>query len=62
MCCVDGAAEQFWTVEYFEDLTVGYQEQPTDQDLNDLFEDFLESGERLDDYLRQGQQESNGSV
>jgi hypothetical protein len=46
--------------EYFEDLAVGYQEQPTEQDLKDLYEDFLESGESLDDYLRHGQQECNG--
>ena len=46
--------------ERFEDLMVGYQEQPTDQDLNDLYEDFLESDESLDDYLRHGKQECNG--
>ena len=46
--------------EYFEDFNVGYQEQPTEQDLKDLYEDFLESGETLDDYLRHGQQECNG--
>lgn len=46
--------------KYFEDFTVGYQEQPTEEDIEDLYEDFLESGMTLDDYMKHGQQESNG--
>ena len=38
--------------KYYEDFTIGYQEQPTEQDLKDLYEDFLESGETLDEYLK----------
>ena len=38
--------------ERFEDFTVGYQEQPTEQDLKDLYEDFLEFGKSLDEYLK----------
>jgi len=38
--------------EYFEDFTVGYQEQPTEQDLKDLYEDFSEFGKSLDEYLK----------
>ena len=38
--------------EYFEDFTVGYQEQPTEQDLQDLYEDFLEFGKSIDEYLK----------
>jgi hypothetical protein len=38
--------------ERFEDFTVGYQEQPTEQDLKDLYEDFLEFGKSLDEYMR----------
>jgi len=37
---------------YFEDFTVGYQEQPTEQDLKDLYEDFLEYGKTFKEYLR----------
>jgi hypothetical protein len=36
--------------KYYEDFTIGYQEQPTEQDLKDLYEDFLESGKTLDEY------------
>ena len=36
----------------YEDFTVGYQEQPTEQDLKDLYEDFLESGKTLDEYSK----------
>lgn len=36
----------------YEDFTVGYQEQPTEQDLKDLYEDFLESGKTLDEYAK----------
>ena len=39
-------------VECFEDFTVGYQEQPTDQDLKDLYEDFLEFGKSLEEYMK----------
>jgi hypothetical protein len=46
--------------ERYEDFTVGYQEQPTEQDLKDLYEDFLESSESLDEYMKHGQQEGNG--
>jgi len=38
--------------KYYEDFTVGYQEQPTEQDLKDLYEDFLESGKTLDEYSK----------
>jgi len=38
--------------EYYEDFTVGYQEQPAEQDLKDLYEDFLEFGKSLDEYLK----------
>jgi len=38
--------------KYYEDFTIGYQEQPTEQDLKDLYEDLLESGETLDEYLK----------
>ena len=38
--------------KYYEDFTIGYQEQLTEQDLKDLYEDFLESGETLDEYLK----------
>lgn len=38
--------------ERYEDLAVGYQEQPTEQDLRDLYKDFLESGKTLDEYSR----------
>jgi len=38
--------------EHYEDFTVGYQEQPTEQDLKDLYEDFLESGKTLDEYSK----------
>jgi len=37
----------------YEDFTVGYQEQPTEQDLKDLYEDFLESGKTLDEYSKE---------
>jgi len=43
--------------KYFEDFTVGYQEQPTEQDLKDLYEDFLEYGKTFDKYLRYCQQD-----
>jgi len=43
--------------EYFEDFTVGYQEQPTEQDLKDLYEDFLKYGKAFDEYLRYCQQD-----
>jgi len=36
----------------FKDFAVGYQEQPTEQDLKDLYEDFLESGKTLDEYSK----------
>jgi len=36
----------------YEDFAVGYQEQPTEQDLKDLYEDFLESGKTLDEYSK----------
>jgi len=36
----------------YEDFTVGYQEQPTEQDLKDLYEDFVESGKTLDEYSK----------
>lgn len=36
----------------YEDFTAGYQEQPTEQDLKDLYEDFLESGKTLDEYAK----------
>ncbi len=38
--------------ERYEDFTVGYQEQPTEQDLKDLYEDFLESGKTLEEYSK----------
>ena len=38
--------------KYYEDFTIGYQEQPTEQDLKDLYEDFLESGKTIDEYLK----------
>ena len=38
--------------KYYEDFTVGYQEQPTEQDLKDLYEDFLESGKTFDEYSK----------
>ncbi len=38
--------------EYDEDFTVGYHEQPTEQDLKDLYRDFLEFGKSLDEYLK----------
>ena len=38
--------------ERFEDFAVGYQEQPTEQDLKDVYEDFLEFGKTLDEYLK----------
>ena len=38
--------------EHYEDFTVGYQEQPTEQDLKDLYKDFLESGKALDEYSK----------
>ena len=34
----------------YEDFTVGYQEQPTEQDLKDLYADFLESGKTFEEY------------
>jgi len=37
---------------YYEEFTIGDQEQLTEQDLKDLYEDFLESDETLDDYLK----------
>jgi len=37
---------------YHEDFTIGYQEQPTEQDLKDVYEDFLESGKTLDEYSK----------
>jgi len=43
--------------EHYEDFTIGYQEQPTEQDLKDLYEDFLESGKTLNEYLKHCQQE-----
>jgi len=38
--------------EHYEDFTVGYQEQLTEQDLKDLYEDFLESGKTLYEYSK----------
>ena len=38
--------------ERYEDFTVGYQEQPTEQDLKDLYKDFLEPGKTLDEYSK----------
>jgi len=51
--------EQFKKVlaECYEDFTVGYQEQPTEQDLKDLYNDFLESGKPFDEYLKYCQQD-----
>jgi len=39
--------------KHYEDFTVGYQEQPTEQDLKDLYKDFLESGKTLDEYSKE---------
>jgi len=39
--------------KYYEDFTVGYQEQPTEQDLKDLYKDFLESGKTLNEYSKE---------
>jgi hypothetical protein len=36
----------------YENFTIGYQEQPTEQDLKDLYKDLLESDETLDEYLK----------
>ena len=38
--------------KYYVDFIIGYHEQPTEQDLKDLYEDFLESGEVLHEYLK----------
>jgi len=38
--------------QYYEDFTIGYQEQQTEQYQKDLYEDFLESDETLDEYLK----------
>ena len=38
--------------KHYEDFTVGYQEQPTEQDLKDLYKDFLESGKTLEEYSK----------
>jgi len=38
--------------EHDEDSTIGYQEQPTEQDLKDLDKDFLESGKTLEEYSK----------
>ena len=48
-------SEQFKKVlaGYCEDFTISYQEQPTEQDLKDLYEDFLESGKTLDEYSKE---------
>jgi len=38
--------------KYYEDFTIGYREQLTEQNLKDLYRDFLESGEMLHEYLK----------
>jgi hypothetical protein len=38
--------------KHYNDFTIGYREPPTEQYLKDLYEDFLESGETLDEYLK----------
>ncbi len=40
-------------IERYEDFTVGYQEQPTEQDLKDLYRDFLESGKTFEEYSKE---------
>lgn len=39
--------------EKYEDFTVGYQEQPTGEDVKDLYEDFLESGKTFEEYSKE---------
>jgi len=39
--------------KYDEDFTVGYQEQPTEQDLKDLYADFLTSGKTFEEYAKE---------
>jgi len=38
--------------KYHEDSTIGYKEQLTEQDQKNLYKDFLESDETLDEYLK----------
>jgi len=39
--------------EYYENFTIGYKEEHlTDQDIKGLYEDFLQSDEILDEYLK----------
>jgi hypothetical protein len=38
--------------KHYEDFAIGYQEQPTEQDLKDLYKDFLESCKTLDEYSK----------
>jgi len=55
------AFEQFKKAlaKYDEDFTVGCREQPTEQDLKNLYEDFLKSGKSLR-ILERLQYESSG--
>jgi len=39
--------------KHYEDFTIGYHEQPTEQDLKDLYKDFLESGKTLNEYSKE---------
>jgi len=39
--------------KYHEDFADCYHEQPTEQDLKDLYEDFLGSGKTLDEYSKE---------